>query len=144
MFAEVLAADRRCARSAVVACEGSKAYQVADMEGAPLYVPVCADHAQTWFTERDHLHGGMDAACIVCAHVTQSATEPLGTFACPHCGEASPHRHEPSEVAELQARKLRAAKEMERRRLHPSPDATQWPDDAENATHNPADRNVTP
>lgn len=57
-------------------CEGSKAYRVEGMEGEPLYIPLCGDHAATWFTERNHLKGGMDAKCIVCAHdfSTRSAT----------------------------------------------------------------------
>lgn len=48
-------------------CEGSKAYQVADMMGKPLYVPVCAEDAQEWFTNRLNLKGGMGCNCIVCA-----------------------------------------------------------------------------
>jgi hypothetical protein len=61
--------------SETVKCEGSKAYQVADMAGAPLYVPVCADHAESWFTERDHLAGGPDAECIVCASARSATRE---------------------------------------------------------------------
>ena len=57
-------------------CEGSKAYPIAEMEGAPLYVPICTGHAATWFTERNRLPGGMDASCIVCAHTELAFTEP--------------------------------------------------------------------
>ena len=49
--------------------------RVEDMLGDPVEVPICDAHAGSWFTERNHLKGGMDATCIVCAHeAPQSAT----------------------------------------------------------------------
>lgn len=38
-------------------------------------IPLCAGHAESWFCGRDHLVGGMDATCVVCANTFPSATE---------------------------------------------------------------------
>lgn len=47
---------------------------VAGMAADPVEVPVCDAHAGSWFTERNHLKGGMDATCIVCAHEAPRST----------------------------------------------------------------------
>lgn len=38
------------------------------------YVPLCDGHAASWFTERNHLKGGMDAECVACAFDAVSTT----------------------------------------------------------------------
>jgi len=41
------------------------------------YIPLCDAHACSWFTERNHLKGGMNSECVVCAHEapTNAATQ---------------------------------------------------------------------
>ena len=36
-------------------------------------VPICDAHALTWFCERNHLRGGVEATCVVCAHMPAPA-----------------------------------------------------------------------
>lgn len=36
---------------------------------ADLDIPLCSGHAETWYCERNHLTGGMNAVCVVCAHL---------------------------------------------------------------------------
>lgn len=31
---------------------------------------LCASHADAWYTSRNHLHGGMEQKCVVCAFVS--------------------------------------------------------------------------
>ena len=52
-------------------------------------IPLCADHAQSWFTERNLLASN---DCVVCAFATPQAGPPaeggkhLHDFHCQHCG----------------------------------------------------------
>ena len=39
-------------------------------------IGLCDSHAQAWFTERDHLHGGMEQKCVVCAFVPSQPAQP--------------------------------------------------------------------